>query len=465
MEFILQQGASMNNEFFVRSKPAIAIRGIHLDLKGLPPTSGRLFELLEILAEARINCIVVEWEDMYPWKTYPELKNETAYTESTVKKFVSKAASLGIEVIPLVQSFGHMENVLSKRRFKHLREIPDNVSDLCPLKTDSRDIVLQMIKDVLLTHTGIKHFHLGGDEVWSFGSCSACKKFIEKHGKASLYLYHLEPLLQFLNERDIRPIIWDDMIRTWNISEVKKIGKQADLMCWSYGIDPFKFVTRETIDKFMNAGCNLWAASAFKGADGAYVDIPYVQARIANMLAWVKCAETIKMKGVVATGWSRYNTFVSPCEGLEASLDTLVLAGKIAWDSKIPDDISEWVDGFLKFCEKKGIRTAHFSECRRLSEQLQNLRNSAFACARNFLQQAHLAGEPERINPFRTKDAKRHLLESLKNVRKVAKQWEKVHRTLVPSIWLKKYTLSRIEPVKKLIDIVYRKSSSSKLQF
>ncbi|MGB9641771.1 MAG: family 20 glycosylhydrolase, partial [Candidatus Ratteibacteria bacterium] len=259
----------MGNDFFIRSNPAIAIRGIHLDLKGLPPASSRLFELLEILAQARINCIVVEWEDMYPWKAYPELKNETSYTESTVRKFISRAESLNIEVIPLVQSFGHMENVLSKRRFKHLREIPDNVSDLCPLKNESRDIVLQMVKDVLLTHTGIKHFHLGGDEVWSFGSCSVCKKFIEKHGKASLYLYHLEPLLQFLNERGIRPIIWDDMMRTWNTSEVKAIGRQADLMCWSYGIDPFKFVTRDTIDKFMNAGCNLWAGSAFKGADGA----------------------------------------------------------------------------------------------------------------------------------------------------------------------------------------------------
>ncbi|HXK44545.1 MAG TPA: hypothetical protein PL060_01235, partial [bacterium] len=73
----------MNNDFFVRSTPAITIRGIHLDLKGLPPTPSRLVELLELCAEARINCVLVEWEDMYPWKTYPELQNDTAYSENT----------------------------------------------------------------------------------------------------------------------------------------------------------------------------------------------------------------------------------------------------------------------------------------------------------------------------------------------------------------------------------------------
>lgn len=446
----------MKNEFFLHSEPAIVFRGIHLDLKGLPPTRSRLLEILDLLSAARINCVLVEWEDTYPWKKYPELKNQTAYSIPMVEKFLKKAEKLGIEIIPLVQSFGHLENILSKKRFKKFREITNNVSDLCPLTNGSCEIILDMINDILLTHRNIRYFHIGGDEVWSLGSCEKCQNFIKKNGKAALYLYHIEPILEFLNSKGIRPIVWDDMMRKWNIYELKKIGKYTDLMCWSYARDPFIFITRQTIEKFIKAGCTIWGASSFKGSDGPYVDIPDFQARITNMLEWVKYAKTMNLKGVVATGWSRYNTFSSPCESIETCLDTLVLSGKIAWDGQVPDNPSLWAKNFLDYCQKNSIRTAHFKACRSTSEQLQNWRNSAFSRLRHYLHQTHLAGEPERLHVFRKKELKNSQIEALKRVKHFAKNWEKYHKNLVPQLWIKKYTLSRIEPVRKITEWVFR---------
>lgn len=444
-------------KFFSRSKPVISLRAIHLDLKGLPPSSNRLLEILDLLCLARINCVVVEWEDTYPWQVYPELRNQSAYSMATIRKFLNKAEKLKIEVIPLVQSFGHLENVLSKKRFKKFREIFDNVSDICPLKKGSSEIILNMIKDILSTHKTIRYFHIGGDEVWTFGTCKNCKDFIEKNSKPDLYLYHLKPIFEFLNAKGIRPIVWDDMMRKWTDSELRKIGKLTDFMCWSYGKDPFVFVSKQTMEKFLSAGCKIWAASAFKGGDGAYVDIPDMQTRITNMYEWVKYASRHKFEGVLATGWSRYNTFLSPCESLEASLDTLVLAGKIAWDGKLPENPSQWAEDFLRFCQKHGIKTDHFQRCRYVSEQLQRSRNEAFARIRDYLQQAHLAGEAERINPHRAKAAKKALIESVEKVESHAKEWEKIHKNLIESIWIKKYSFSRILPVKNLVKkILYK---------
>lgn len=452
----------MSEKFFLRNQPAVEMRGIHLDLKGLPPSSARLLEILDLLHQARINCVLAEWEDTYPWKTYTVLRNETAYSLSTIKKFLARAEKLGIEIIPLVQSFGHLENVLSKRRFKYLREIPDNVSDICPLKKGSREIILDMIKDILLTHKNIKYFHVGGDEVWSLGSCDKCKKFVQNNGKAKLYLGHIEPILEFLNKNGIRPIIWDDMMRNWNITELKRIAKHTDLMCWSYSKDPFTFVKKETMEKFKKASCRIWAASAFKGAEGAYVDVPNIESRTINMHQWVKYAREMKMEGVIATGWSRYNTFVSPCEGIEASLHTLALAGKIAWDGDIPEKASEWADAFLKHCQNQGIGTGHFQKCRQVSEELQKNRDTAFFVFRNYLQQAHLAGEPERINPVRAKNARKAIFELLKKVKESAREWEKTHRGLVPNVWIKKYALSRVEPVKKMKELICKLKKQEK---
>ncbi|OQB73166.1 MAG: Glycosyl hydrolase family 20, catalytic domain [candidate division TA06 bacterium ADurb.Bin131] len=447
----------MKEKFFSHNKPVVAIRGIHLDLKGLPPTPERLFEVLDLAYESRINCLLVEWEDTYPWKIYPELKNQTAYSTGTIRKFLDKARNLNIEIIPLVQSFGHMENVLSKKRFKNLREVPDNVSDLCPLKKESHDTILKMIKDILTTHKNIRYFHLGGDEVWSFGSCEKCKKFVEKYGTNTLYLYHLEPIFRFLKSLGIRPIIWDDMIRKWKTPDIKKISKLTDLMCWSYGVDPLSSIGRDTLNRFEKTGCTIWLASAYKGADGAFADVPNTQLRVVNMKTWMEYAKKNKVKGVVATGWSRYNTFLSPCEGIEAGLDCFVLAGKIIWDGSISENPTIWAENFLKHCQKKGIHTDHFYECRKVSEQMQNMRDLIFSQARNFLQQAHLVGEPERVNPIRAKEARESLLKSLKGLRQCAKEWEKAHAGVIPKFWIKKYILSRVEPAKKIIKLVLTK--------
>ena len=45
-----------------------------------------------------------------------------AYSESDVTKIVSYAGANGLEVIPLVQTFGHLEMALKLDEFKMLRE-------------------------------------------------------------------------------------------------------------------------------------------------------------------------------------------------------------------------------------------------------------------------------------------------------------------------------------------------------
>ncbi|MBM4086507.1 MAG: hypothetical protein FJ272_17125, partial [Planctomycetes bacterium] len=108
----------MSSSLFRRPSPVIGTRCIHLDLKGMPPTPERLVQLPEIFAELGVNALLVEWEDTYPYTTYPELRCPTAYDEPTVRTFLQKAERRGIEVIPLVQSIGHLENPLLKERFR-----------------------------------------------------------------------------------------------------------------------------------------------------------------------------------------------------------------------------------------------------------------------------------------------------------------------------------------------------------
>src|SRR5688572_13684586 len=98
---------------FRRTEPLIPLRGIHLDLKGCPPTPQRLLELLKVIAAAGYNLLLVEWEDQFPWTVDARFRSETAYTTEQVRQFHETARGLGLEVVPLVQCLGHMETPLS----------------------------------------------------------------------------------------------------------------------------------------------------------------------------------------------------------------------------------------------------------------------------------------------------------------------------------------------------------------
>lgn len=429
---------------FSSSKPAVRVRGVHLDLKGLPPTAKRFVELLDIMAAARINCVLVEWEDQYPWPSYPEIRNETAYSAKTVREFLARAKALRIEVIPLVQCYGHLENVLSKPRLIGMRELADHPADLCPCHPDSQKLILALIDDVLRTHEGeIKRFHLGGDEARTLGSCPKCRAIVEKHGRAQLYLQHVGPFLAHLRNRGLRPILWDDMMREWPMDALRDLGAKAELMCWSYGRNPFKWFRKKYLGRFMKAGVTLWGASAFKGGDGPRLDVPNPENRMANEVAWATEAQKRDMAGIVATGWSRYSTFTVPCEGIEASLDSLVLAGAAMWDGKLPKDAVEQARNLLCAGKIKKLAGERFIRCLDASQKMEKWKQEFAARMESYQAMAFVAGEPDRANVEWAHRTCARMEEWMHQGEELACEWISAHKGLVPDVWLKRCAESR----------------------
>ncbi len=98
-------------------------RVVHLDLKGAPPRISYLRRLLPVVREAGATSLLVEYEDMFPYSgRLANASAENHYTEEEVGELLDAAAEAGLEVIPLVQTFGHLEHVLKLEEFAHLRE-------------------------------------------------------------------------------------------------------------------------------------------------------------------------------------------------------------------------------------------------------------------------------------------------------------------------------------------------------
>tara|TARA_R100000027_G_scaffold67707_2_gene68050 strand:- start:4854 stop:6110 length:1257 start_codon:yes stop_codon:yes gene_type:complete len=307
-------------------------------------------ELIEVFGEMRFNMLVVEWEDMFPWTFDTALRHPAHYTPEQVRLLADRCAELGIEVIPLIQCLGHLEFILQHEAYQHLAECPEFADTLNPMLEESVELVLHMVNDVLALMPNVQHFHLGGDEAWSFGSSPESQGYIAEHGKPSLYLKHVQPILNSLRSREVRPLLWHDMMMDWPVSALRDIGEDADLVVWGYRGTPAMRTHHhrvEVLDRLREAGIPIWGASAYKGADGPFRDLPDKQARLLNHLGWIDAAEPYALKGLIATGWSRYASGRVQVESIDACLTELAMASLVFHNGRWPDDGWETCDRLL----------------------------------------------------------------------------------------------------------------------
>ena len=157
-------------------------RVVHLDFKGAPPLMPYLKSILPLLKEAGATALLVEYEDMFPYRG--RLKNisaRNAYTVDEIKTLQRWASKYGLMVIPLVQTFGHLEHALKLAEFHDLREVSAYPQSLCPSRNGSWQLITEMIDQMVELHPEAKWLHIGCDEVFQLGMCPICTEKLMKY--------------------------------------------------------------------------------------------------------------------------------------------------------------------------------------------------------------------------------------------------------------------------------------------
>lgn len=433
---------------FRASKPLLPIRGIHLDLKGTPPTPGRLLELLRVFAAARYNAVLVEWEDAFPWTVDPRFRSPTAYTLEQVRAFHETARELGLEIIPLIQCLGHMETPLNLPDYAPLREIAHDSFVLHPLAQGARELVQKMIDDVVDHTPGLRYLHLGGDEAWSLGQNPASAAYMAEHGKGALYLQHVEPLLDSLIARGIRPILWHDMMIDWEPDALRALARKADLNAWGYREHPDQttshYHTRH-IQRLHDHGFALWGGTAYKGADGHNIDRPVPAVRQANALAWVDIAQRFNFTGVIATAWSRYSTHRVPCEPIDAALDLLFQVGVILHDGEAP---APEPTALLSLLDQLGEKERYLA-CRSAMEKLSAVRVRGWTGVQSLREQIAMSRrDPRRIGSSWEARLLRIFRQTLAEAEEMAEETRRAFDGLIEPVWIEDYLHCRLQPLR-----------------
>jgi hypothetical protein len=251
------------------------------------------------LSEQGINTLVMEWEGTYPFESHPLIPNKYAYTKEEIKSFISYCGSIDIDVIPLQQSFGHVEYILRNEKYKDLREDQKDYSQVCPLQFEgNKKLFTDLFTELAATHPS-KYFHIGGDETYLLGHCDKCKAMAAKEGTSKLYIDHIKMLCDIVISLHKIPVMWAD-IALKHPEALKLLPKQTILVDWNYGWDMNNFGEHE---KLMQSGFEVWGAPAIRSHPDNYFLTEW-EKHFKNIRDFIPVCRQLGYKGIIMTSWS-----------------------------------------------------------------------------------------------------------------------------------------------------------------
>ena len=184
--------------------PKIAFRPIQIDVKHHLEKKSYYYNLIDELAQLKINGIILEIEDKLKYKRRPEVASSDALTIEQWREISKYALDRNIEISPLVQGLGHASFVLKHKKNKPLRDDPNSDWAFNPLDPKTYDLQFDLYLDAIEAFPHGKYLHVGGDEVQTSGRGSG-KSPLE------LNLIWLNKVTSFASKQNRIPIFWDDM--------------------------------------------------------------------------------------------------------------------------------------------------------------------------------------------------------------------------------------------------------------
>lgn len=309
---------------------------VHLDLKGAPPVISYYRYLFPVIKKLGATGILLEYEDMFPFKDdLADVSAENSYTESDISTIQEIAKENNLIVIPLIQTFGHLEFILKLKKYIDYREVYRYPQVICPTYNKTLNLLYTMIDQVVAQHPHMQYLHIGADEVYQLGECNRCveKMSTYRWNKKQLFLNHVHTVATYIKSKHPHLVVlmWDDEFRDIEPEDIisRGLDKLVQPVVWKYTTDPMSTLTDQLWENYAQVWKSVWVATAFKGAtapDRFYTDISY---HVENHQRWleiiVRQSKHINFQGVILTGWQRYDHFSVLCELLPSALPSLAI--------------------------------------------------------------------------------------------------------------------------------------------
>lgn len=206
------RGLSLLSQFGVgcrvEEQPCFTKNGVMFDAsRNAVPTVDNLRFYFRKMALMGLNLGMMYTEDTYEVPSQPYFGYlRGKYTQRELKELDDYAFALGIELVPCIQTLGHLERVL---HWNAMRELRDTFTVLMVGKEKTYDFLEQLIVNASAPYRS-RRIHVGMDEAWDLGLGQYRLQNGYRDGNA-IMKEHLERISVILKKHGLKPMMWSDM--------------------------------------------------------------------------------------------------------------------------------------------------------------------------------------------------------------------------------------------------------------
>ena len=263
-------------ELTIDDAPTIAFRGIHLCW--FPETRADFIERsIRMASYYKFNYVVLEFWGVYPFEASDAFCwSEFHTSKEEVKRLVELGKSLGVELIPQINLFGHAP---AARGATGKHTILDFHPEMEPLfepdgwtwnvyNPAARELLSKCVLELYDVFDQPEYFHIGCDEAYSAGTSFIARRKGNYVDALADWITHFHDLLK---EKNCRVMMWHDMLvessefRGYTVGGnqrtrglVDKLPKDIVICDWQYDA-PKENETWPTTKYFMDKGFDVLA--------------------------------------------------------------------------------------------------------------------------------------------------------------------------------------------------------------
>jgi len=289
----------------INDYPEMPYRGVMVDLShGGLLTEEEIKDQIDFLSRWKMNQYYFYNEVSIEMKGYPLINYNACYSQEQIKRIVSYAREKHMDVIPFVNFYGHLHELLRLEKYAGLG-IGKYGHDLDPRDPGVQAFLKEWIKQYVEIFPS-PFIHIGFDETWETERLKTTDPSIKPK---ELYLEQISFVTKTLQGYGKKVMVWTDISNNYP-EIISEFPKDLIPVIWEYSDDPssidkwLKPIKKEMLPFFVQSAVDSWG-NVYPAADYTFdnIDICLATCRSEKAIGYITSVWTDAVQPLLRNTW------------------------------------------------------------------------------------------------------------------------------------------------------------------
>ncbi len=284
----------------IEDAPDFAYRGVMLDVsRGKVPTLDTLRELVDHCVRLKLNVLMLYVEHTFRFRRHPEIGAGCSPLDAeTLRALDAYAAARHVQLVPSLQSLGHLEHVLRLPRYAELAESELRWS-LAPTHPGSYALLRDWY-DEYLPNFRSRLFNVNCDEPFDLGKGRSAQRAAEV-GRGGLFVEHLHRVRELAAAHGRRCLVWADFVHD-HPERIPELDRELVLLDWGYEAKH----DFDRVAAFAELGFEFWVCPGTSSWNALF---PRIENSLRNVEGWARAGRRHGAAGLLMTDWGDFGHY------------------------------------------------------------------------------------------------------------------------------------------------------------